>query len=126
VPCTGLVENVYPNARCIHLVLDNLNTHRLANLYLVFPPEEAYRLSQRFELHYTPTHGSWLNMAEIEMGIFEPGCLGKRRASVDELKRRVAALQAERNAAHATIDWRFSTGDARIKLARLYPHLEGA
>jgi hypothetical protein len=119
-----LAEVRYPKAKKIRLVQDNLNTHRLANLYLVFPPEEAYRLSQRFELHYTPNHGSWLNMAEIEIGIFERGCLGKRVASLDELKRRVAALETERNAAHATIHWRFSTGDARLKLARLYPRLE--
>ncbi len=113
----------YPDAKKIRLVQDNLNTHRLANLYLVFPPEEARRLVERFELHYTPTHGSWLDMAEVEIGIFERGCLGKRVASVDELKRRVAALEAERNAAHATIDWRFTTTDARTKLARLYPKL---
>jgi hypothetical protein len=113
----------YPEAKKIRLVQDNLNTHRLANLYLVFPPEEARRLAERFELHFTPTHGSWLDMAEIEIGIFERGCLGKRVASVDILRRRVAALEAERNAAHATIDWRFTTTDARAKLARLYPKL---
>jgi hypothetical protein len=84
-----LADVRYPKATKIRLVQDNLNTHRLANLYLVFPPEEAYRLSQRFELHYTPTHGSWLNMAEIEIGIFERGCLGKRLASVDESVRKI-------------------------------------
>jgi hypothetical protein len=119
-----LADVRYPEAKKIRLVQDNLNTHRLANLYLVFPPEEARRLSERFELHFTPTHGSWLDMAEIEIGIFERGCLGKRVASVDALKRRVAALEAERNAAHATIDWRFTTTDARAKLTRLYPKLE--
>jgi hypothetical protein len=119
-----LADVRYPDAKKIRLVQDNLNTHRLANLYLVFPPEEARRVAERFELHYTPTHGSWLDMAEIEIGIFERGCLGKRVASVDELKRRVAALEAERNAAHATINWRFTTTDARTKLARLYPKLE--
>jgi hypothetical protein len=118
-----LAEVRYPDAKKIRLVQDNLNTHRLANLYLIFPPAEARRLSERFELHYTPTHGSWLDMAEIEIGIFERSCLGKRVASVDELKRRVVALEAERNAAHATIDWRFTTTDARTKLARLYPKL---
>ncbi len=80
-------------------------------------------MAERFEVHYTPTHGSWLDMAEIEIGIFERGCLGKRVASLDELKRRVAALETERNAAHATIDWRFTTTNARTKLARLYPKL---
>src|SRR5258708_26836320 len=119
-----LAEVRYPNAKKIRLVQDNLNTHRLANLYLVFPPDEARRLSERFELHYTPTHGSWLNMAEIEMGIFERGCLGRRVPNLALLQRRVAALQAETNAAQATIDWRFTTGDARLRLARLYPKLD--
>lgn len=121
-----LADVCYPDAKKIRLVQDNLNTHRLANLYLIFPPAEARRLAERFELHPTPTHGSWLDMAEIEIGIFERGCLGKRVASVDELERRVAALEAERNAAHATIDWRFTTTDARTKLARLYPKLTEA
>jgi hypothetical protein len=116
----------YPNARKIRLVQDNLNTHRLANLYLVFPPHEARRLAERFELHCTPTHASWLNMAEIEIGIFERGCLGKRVANRDDLKRRIALLEAERKAAQATINWRFTADDARLKLARLYPKLEGA
>jgi DDE superfamily endonuclease len=121
-----LADVRYPNAKKIRLVQDNLNTHRLANLYLVFPPPEALRLAQRFELHFTPTHASWLNMAEIEMGIVQRSCLRKRVASLDALSHRVAALEAERNAAHATIDWRFTTGDARLKLARLYPKLEVA
>jgi hypothetical protein len=119
-----LADVRYPNAQKIRLVQDNLNTHRLANLYLVFPPDEARRLAERFELHYTPTHGSWLNMAEIESGLFERGCLGKRVPDVRVLQRRVARLEAERNAAHASIDWRFTTGDARLKLARLYPKLD--
>ena len=121
-----LADVRYPNAKKIRLVQDNLNTHRLANLYLVFPPAEARRLAERFEVHYTPTHGSWLDMAEIEIGIFERGCLGKRVDSIEELKRRVAALETERNAAHATIKWRFTTTDARTKLARLYPKLADA
>ena len=121
-----LADVRYPNATKIRLVQDNLNTHRLANLYLVFPPAEARRLAQRFELHFTPNHASWLNMAEIEIGIVERSCLGKRVASLDVLAQRVAALEAERNAAHATINWRFTTGDARIKLARLYPKLDAA
>lgn len=121
-----LADVHYPDAKKIRLVQDNLNTHRLANLYLVFPPEEARRLAERFELHFTPTHGSWLNMAEIEIGIFERGCLGKRVASVEELKQRVGALETERNTAQATIHWRFTTTHARTKLARLYPKLEVA
>jgi DDE superfamily endonuclease len=119
-----LADECYPTARKIRLVQDNLNTHRLANLYLVFPPAEARRLAERFEVHYTPTHGSWLNMAEIEIGIFERGCLRRRVPSLEVLRRRVTALGTERNTAHATIDWRFTTGDARIRLARLYPKLE--
>jgi hypothetical protein len=119
-----LADVRYPHAKKIRLVQDNLNTHRLANLYLVFPPEEARRLSERFEMHYTPTHASWLNMAEIEIGIFERGCLRRRVASLDTLRQRVAALETERNTAQATIDWRFTTGDARVRLARLYPKLE--
>ena len=119
-----LADECYPNAKKIRLVQDNLNTHRLANLYLVFPPHEAQRLAQRFELHFTPTHGSWLNMAEIEIGIFERGCLSRRVPNLVVLQRRVAALQAERNAAKATIHWRFTTGDARVRLARLYPKLD--
>jgi hypothetical protein len=118
-----LADVRYPDAKKIRLVQDNLNTHRLANLYLVFPPAEARRLAERFELHYTPTHGSWLNIAEIEIGIFERGCLQRRVPSLAALQQRVAALEAERNAAHATIDWRFSTTHARAKLTRLYPKL---
>jgi hypothetical protein len=119
-----LADVRYPHAKKIRLVQDNLNTHRLANLYLVFSPHEAHRLAQRFELHFTPIHGSWLDMAEIEIGIFERGCLGKRVASIEALTQRVAALETERNAAHATINWRFTADDARLKLARLYPKLE--
>ena len=119
-----LADVRYPTAKKIRLVQDNLNTHRLASLYLVFPPAEARRLAERFELHYTPTHASWLNMAEIEIGIFERGCLSKRVANVDQLRHRLEALETERNAAHATIDWRFTTGDARVRLTHLYPNLE--
>ena len=119
-----LADVRYPHAKKIRLVQDNLNTHRLANLYLVFPPEEARRLTERFEVHYTPNHASWLNMAEIEIGIFERGCLRRRVSSVEVLRQRIAALEAERNTARATIHWRFTTGDARVRLASLYPKLE--
>jgi hypothetical protein len=119
-----LADVRYPYAKKIRLVQDNLNTHSLANLYLVFPPDEARRLAARFEIHHTPTHASWLNMAEIEIGIFEGGCLRKRVPSLTILRQRIAALEAERNAAHATINWRFTTGDARVRLARLYPQLD--
>lgn len=113
-PLQWVADERYPHAKNIRLVQDNLNTHRLATLYLVFPPDDAYRLAKRFELHYTPTHGSWLNMAEIEIGVFQRGCLGTRVASFDQLKRRVVALENEGNAAQATIDWPSSTGDARL------------
>jgi DDE superfamily endonuclease len=119
-----LANVCYPNAKKIRLVHDNLNTHRLANLYLVFPPPQARRLAERFELHFTPTHGSWLNMAEIEIGIFERGGLGRRVPNLTVLQRRVEAREAERNAAQAAINWRFTTGDARVRLARLYPNLD--
>jgi|SRR5579859_187220 len=119
-----LADVRYPRAKKILLVQDNLNTHRLANLYLGVPPIVARRLAERFELHYTPTHGSWLNMAEIEIGVFQRGCLRRQVPSLEALKRRVTALETERNTAHATIDWRFTTGDARIRLARLYPKLQ--
>ena len=118
-----LADVRYPDAKKIRLVQDNLNTHRLSNLYLIFPPAEARRLAERFELHYTPTHGSWLNMAEIEIGIFERSCLRRRLPNVETLRQRVAALEAERNTAYATFDWRFTTTHARAKLARLYPKL---
>ena len=119
-----LADVRYPQAKKIRLVQDNLNTHRLANLYLVFPPQEARRLTERFEVHYTPNHASWLNMAEIEIGIFERGCLRRRVPSLEILGRRVAALEVKRNTAQATINWRFTTGDARVRLARLYPTLQ--
>jgi hypothetical protein len=116
-----LADVRYPQAKKIRLVQDNLNTHRLANLYLVFPPEEARRLSERFEVHYTPTHASWLNMAEIEIGIFERGCLRRRVPSLEVLRQRVTALETERNAAHSSINWRFTTEDARVPFSAALP-----
>ncbi len=121
-----LAEVRYPHADKIILVQDNLNTHRLASLYAVFPPDHARRLWERFELHYTPKHASWLNMAELEIGIFQRGCLARRVPDFATLQQRVLALENERNAHHATITWRFSTGDARIKLAHLYPLLSNS
>jgi hypothetical protein len=119
-----LADVGYPQAKKIRLVQANLNTHRLAHLYLVFPPQEAHRLAERFEVHYTPPHASWLNRAEIEIGIFERGGLRKRVPSMAVLRQRIAALETERNATSATIHWRFTTGDARVRLTRLYPKLE--
>ena len=118
-----LVDIHYPQAERIVLVLDNLNTHRPASLYEAFAPAEARRLLARLEIHYTPKHGSWLDMAEIELSVLAQQCLDRRLATREQLAREVAAWEAERNAAAVTIDWRFTTDDARIKLKHLYPTL---
>jgi hypothetical protein len=118
-----LVDEAYPEADKIQVVLDNLNTHKPASLYETFEPEEARRIRKRLEFHYTPKHGSWLNMAEIEFSVFSKQCLARRIGEEDTLKQEVAALESERNQAAATIDWRFTTGDARIKLPHLYPSI---
>ncbi len=119
----ALVDEHFPDADVVRIVLDNLNTHTPAALYETFPPEEARRIVSKLEFHYTPTHGSWLNMAEIENGVLSRQCLERRLPDAATLRHEVAAWQARRNAARATIDWRFTTPDARTKLARLYPSL---
>jgi transposase len=111
----------FPLADKIVVVQDNLNTHRPATLYEVFEPHEARRLVERCEFHYTPKHGSWLNMAEIELGILKRQCLERRIATTAELKMQIAAWQRTRNHASTPYDWQFTTKDARIKLKRLYP-----
>ena len=116
-----LVDVHYPDAERIVLVLDQLNTHSPASLYEAFPPAEAKRLADKLEIHYTPKHGSWLNMAELELGVLQRQCLDRRLADRATLEREVAAWVRRRNAAEAAIDWRFTTADARIKLTRLYP-----
>ena len=116
-----LLEVHYPRATKVRLVLDNLNTHVGGSLYEAFPPEEARRLLARLEVHYTPKHGSWLNMAESELSILARQCLDRRIADPAALAREVAAWEARRNGAQARMDWRFTTADARIKLAHLYP-----
>ena len=116
-----LVDEHYPPAERITLVMDNLNTHTLASLYKACPPEEARRLLDRLEVHYTPKHGSWLNMAEIEFSVLSKQCLDRRIPDQPTLTREVSAWVAKRNAHQASIDWRFTTEDARIKLKRLYP-----
>ena len=116
-----LVDVHYPDAETLVLVQDQLNTHSPASLYEAFPPAEAKRLADRLEIHHTPKHGSWLNMAEIELGILQRQCLDRRLGDRPTLEREVGAWVTERNAAVATIDWRFTTADARIKLKRLYP-----
>ena len=118
-----LAEVRYPHAHTIRLIQDNLNTHTLASLYRRYPAAEARRLAQRFEIHATPPHGSWLDMAEIEIGVFTRGCLSRRVTSRHTLCCRVAALQSERNAHHATITWRFTTPLARQKFHRFYERL---
>ena len=116
-----LVDEMYPQVDSIRLVQDNLNTHTAAALYETFPPSEARRILQRIEFHYTPKHGSWLNMAEIEIGIFEQNALSRRLENEAMLRRHVFALETERNAQHRRISWRFTSRDARTKLEDLYP-----
>jgi hypothetical protein len=116
-----LVDERYPEAEVIRVVLDNLNTHKPASLYETFPAAEAHRLRQKLEFHYTPKHGSWLNMAEIELSVFARQCLHRRIATEATLKRDLATVEASRNAARATINWQFTTAEARVKLQRLYP-----
>ena len=119
-----LADEVYAEAEVIVLVQDNLNTHTPASLYEAFPPAEAQRLAGRFEWHYTPKHGSWLDMAEIELGILGRQCLSRRMATVDDLRREAKAWETARNAAQVKVNWQFTTADARIKLNKLYPSLE--
>ena len=116
-----LVDEAYPDAPVIRVVLDNLNTHRMASLYETFPAPEARRIAKRLDFHYTPKHGSWLYMAEIEFSVLARSCLKQRIPGEEALRREVQALVKERNAARATINWRFNTRDARTKLHRLYP-----
>ncbi len=117
----ALVEEHFPQAEVIRVVLDNLSTHSPASLYQAFAPEEARRLTRKLEFHYTPKHGSWLNMAEIELSLLSRQCLKQRIPDLDSLRRQVQAWQTDRNAKAATIRWRFTTTDARTKLNRLYP-----
>ena len=116
-----LVEEAYPEAEVIRLVLDNLNTHRKASLYEAFPAAEARRIARKLEFHHTPKHGSWLNMAEIEFSVFSRNCLRRRLGDEETLCREIKALERERNETRAVIKWRFTTEDARKKLHRLYP-----
>ena len=123
------VDEAYPEIPVVRVVLDNpvsstgqaLNTHRVASLYETFPAQEARRIAKRLEFHYTPKHGSWLNMAEIEFSVLSRSCLRQRLPDEEALGREVQALVTERNTAQATINWRFNTHDARTKLHSLYP-----
>jgi transposase len=116
-----LVDVHYPDTEKIVLVLDNLNTHSEGSLYEAFEPAEARRLAEKLEIHYTPKHGSWLNMAEIEIGVLSRQCLSKYIESKERMIAEVRAWQQERNKAGTTVDWQFTTADARIKLKKLYP-----
>lgn len=119
-----LADEEYPEAEVIVMVMDNLNTHTPASFYEAFEPEEARRLVERFEFHYTPKHGSWLNMAEIELSALGRQCLNRRIADQATLVAEVKAWQDERNASVVKVHWRFTTADARIKLAHLYPRIQ--
>ena len=116
-----LCDELYPAAEKIVLVLDQLNTHGAASLYAAYPPAEARRLVERLEIHHTPKHGSWLNMAEIELSVLARQCLAERMDNQEHLAKEVAAWEHARNAAATRINWRFTTADARIKLKHLYP-----
>jgi len=117
-----VLDNQYPDAEKVILVMDNLNTHVISSLYEAFPPEEAFRLAQRLEIHYTPKHGSWLDIAELELSALSTQCLGSRRIpSIEMLNEELLAWETKRNSAQKGVDWQFTTEDARVKLKRLYP-----
>lgn len=119
-----LVDKTYPEADKIVLVLDNLNTHKKASLYEVFEPAEAKRIADKLEIHYTPKHGSWLNMAEIDISILSRQCLAERMEDIKRLEKEVTVWTDKRNTIKGKINWRFTTADARIKLRKLYPSIE--
>ncbi len=119
-----LLLTVYATAEVVVLVMDNLNTHGIASLYEAFDPATARALASRLEIHYTPKHGSWLNMAETELSVLSRQCLDRRIECKELLTQEIAAWESDRNAACTTINWRFTTADARIKLRRLYPSYE--
>lgn len=119
-----LVDTVYPDAEQVVLVTDNLNTHSPACLYEAFPPAEARRIAERIEWHFTPEHGSWLNMAELELSVLARQCVNRRIPDKELLAEEVMAWETERNAVQVRIDWHFSTVDARVKLKRLYPDFQ--
>jgi hypothetical protein len=119
-----LVEEVHEEAEKVVLVMDNLNTHKVASLYEAFPPERARRIAEKLEIHHTPKHGSWLNMAEIELSVLARQCLGRRIETREELEREVEVWEEERNERQVGVRWRFTTADARIRLRHLYPAVQ--
>jgi hypothetical protein len=118
-----LVDELFPDAEVVVVVEDNLNTHTPASLYEAFEPEEAKRILNRLEFHHTPKHGSWLNMVEIEIGVLSEQCLDDRIPDEDTLRRKITAWETDRNERRVTVDWRFDTASARVKLQRLYPNI---
>lgn len=118
-----LVDDFFPEATKVQVVLDNLNTHTPAALYQTFAPSEAKRILDRIEFHYTPKHGSWLNMVEIELSVLSRQCLKRRIPDLETMKQETASWEKERNQQQATVNWRFSNQDARVKLKRLYPQV---
>jgi hypothetical protein len=118
-----LLEVHYPNASKIRLVMDNLNTHVIGSLYDAFPADVAHSLSQRLEIHYTPKHGSWLNIAEIELSAMTKQCLNRRIPDLQKLNSELSAWEKSRNSDQKTVDWQFTTADARVKLKSLYPKI---
>jgi len=119
----GLADGKYAAAERILLVMDNLNTHGIASLYEAFPADEALRIAQRIEIHYTPKHGSWLNVAEIELSVYKRQCLPERIPEIEGMRLMTKVWNEERNSRQTKVDWQFTTDDARIKLKRLYPKL---
>jgi hypothetical protein len=119
-----LVDVHFPHARQIAIVMDNLNTHSLHSLYEAFPPHEARRIAEKLDIHYTPKHGSWLNMAEIELSVLARQCLNTRIPDADTLSTKVSAWSQQRNAAATKMRWQFTSEDARIKLHCLYPTIQ--
>lgn len=118
-----MLDDRYPHACKVRLVMDNLNTHNTASLYEAFAPQEARRLAERLEIHYTPKHGSWLNIAEIELSVLKGQCLDRRIPKIEVMRAHVAAWEKSRNSSARKIVWQFKTSDARIKLHHLYPKL---
>jgi hypothetical protein len=118
-----MLDERYPDAIKVRLVMDNLNTHSVVSLYESFEPKEARRLAERLDIHHTPKHGSWLNMAEIELSVLKGQCLDRRIDNMGDMKAEVARWEKDRNNSLKNIDWQFTPSDARIKLKRLYPKL---
>lgn len=119
-----MLTEMYPDAERVVLVMDNLNTHRISSLYEAFPATETRRFAERLEIHYTPEHGSWLNVAEIEQSVLASQAVGRRIPTASAMRRRVTAWAERRDASEASMDWQFTTEDARIKLKHLYPVIE--